>query len=168
MSEKKTTTRKRGAAKKAPQKKEQTEPTLSVQVQRMADIEIEPPKVESKGAAAYDLRSAERVRIQPGQQAKVKTGFAWAIPRGYVGLIRPRSGMAVRDHIDIRAGVIDSDYRGEVVAVLRNEGSTRFDIDVLDRIAQLVIVPCLNVQVELVDDLPTTERGDGGFGHTGK
>ena len=125
------------------------------------------PKQATEGAAGFDLQSAVDVLLWPGQRIALNTGFAWAIPLGQVGMIRPRSGLAVRNGIDVLAGVIDADYRGEVAVVLVNHGDTSLEINVGDRIAQMVVQPCMvGVTVEC-DELPGTERGNGGFGSTG-
>ena len=125
-------------------------------------------KQATEGAAGFDLQSADYVILYPGQRLAIPTGFAWAIPLGQVGMIRPRSGLAVRRGIDVLAGVIDADYRGEVAVVLINHGTRPLDIEAGERIAQMVVQPCMvSVTVEC-DELPSTERGHGGFGSTGE
>ena len=138
-----------------------------IQLQRIGAHDLPLPKQATEGAAGFDLQSAEYVILYPGQRIAIPTGFAWAIPLGQVGMIRPRSGLAVRNGADVLAGVIDADYRGEVAVVLINHGERPIDIEAGDRIAQMVVQPCMvGVTVEC-DELPSTERGNGGFGSTG-
>ena len=138
-----------------------------IQLQRIGAHDLPLPKQATDGAAGFDLQSAEYVILYPAQRLAIPTGFAWAIPLGQVGMIRPRSGLAVRNGIDVLAGVIDADYRGEVAVVLINHGTRPLDIEAGDRIAQMVVQPCMvGVTVEC-DELPSTERGNGGFGSTG-
>lgn len=138
-----------------------------IKLQRIGAHDLPLPKQATEGAAGFDLQSAEYVILYPGQRLAIATGFAWAIPLGQVGMIRPRSGLAVRNGIDALAGVIDADYRGEVAVVLINHGTRPLDIEAGDRIAQMVVQPCMvGVTVEC-DELPSTDRGSGGFGSTG-
>lgn len=138
-----------------------------IQLQRIGAHDLPLPKQATEGAAGFDLQSNEYVILYPGQRLAIPTGFAWAIPLGQAGMIRPRSGLAVRNGIDVLAGVIDADYRGEVAVVLINHGTRPLDIEAGDRIAQMVVQPCMvGVTVEF-DELPSTERGNGGFGSTG-
>ena len=98
------------------------------------------PKRETDGSAGYDLRaSAGAYCLMPGERGLVETGFAWEIPTGMVGMIRPRSGLACREGLDVLAGVIDSDYRGEVKVLLVNLGDKPIEIKAGDRIAQIVL-----------------------------
>jgi dUTP pyrophosphatase len=126
------------------------------------------PAYASEGAAGADLRASQATQIPPGGRAAVPTGLKVEIPRGHVGLVWPRSGLAVRDGIDTLAGVIDSDYRGEVKVVLVNHGSSIFSIAPGDRIAQLLIQRVARARFEPTSDLEDTERGEGGFGSTGR
>lgn len=138
-----------------------------IQLQRIGAHDLPLPKQATEGAAGFDLMAAESFTLTPGSYDTVKTGFAWAIPLGQVGMIRPRSGLAVRSGIDVLAGVVDSDFRGEVAVVLINHGCFDFEINAGDRIAQMVVQPrMVGVTVEC-DELPSTERGHGGFGSTG-
>ena len=138
-----------------------------IKLQRIGAHDLPLPKQATDGAAGFDLQSADYVILYPGQRLAIPTGFAWAIQLGQVGMIRPRSGLAVRNGIDVLAGVIDADYRGEVAVVLINHGTRPLDIEAGDRIAQMVVQPCMvGVTVEC-DELPGTERGSGGFGSTG-
>lgn len=136
-------------------------------VQRIGSHDLPLPKQESMEAAGYDLRAAGAVTIWPGDREAIPCGFAVGIPTGMVGFVWPRSGLAVNKGIDTLAGVIDSDFVGELKAVLINHGTDPIQIFVGDRIAQLVVVPCLQVHMREVDELPKTERGGEGFGSTG-
>jgi dUTP pyrophosphatase len=127
----------------------------------------QPPEYASLGAAGADLRAAETVLLPPGGRAAVGTGLHVAIPEGHVGLVWPRSGLALRHGIDTLAGVIDSDYRGEVRVVLVNHGGTPFEIRPGDRIAQLLLQNVERASFRSVPELPRSERGGGGFGSTG-
>lgn len=138
-----------------------------IKVKKVTDQDILPPVQSKLGDAGYDLRSAFGWEILPGQQLAIPTGYAWQVPLGWVGLIRPRSGLAAKHRIDVRAGVIDSSYRGEVKAVLVNEGAEPFIINQGERIAQMVVVPCMLCPVITVSQLDDSERGADGFGSTG-
>jgi dUTP pyrophosphatase len=126
------------------------------------------PEYASAGAAGADLRSCAALEIPPGGRAAVPTGLFLEIPPGCVGLVWPRSGLAVRHGIDTLAGVIDSDYRGEVKVVLVNHGEEPFAIAAGDRIAQILIQRVERATFERVAELATTERSEGGFGSTGR
>jgi dUTP pyrophosphatase len=127
----------------------------------------EVPKYASPAAAGADLRAAEAIVIPAGGRAAVSTGLRVAIPEGHVGLVWPRSGLAVRHGIDTLAGVIDSDYRGELHVVLANHGQGPFRVEPGDRIAQLLIQRVEHAEFEAAEHLGETERGTGGFGSTG-
>lgn len=116
-----------------------------------------------------DLRSSEDVWLHPMERRNVMTGVRVAIPEGYVGDVRPRSGLAMRHGITVinTPGTIDSGYRGVVSVPLVNLSKKPFAIAKGDRIAQLVVLPVAHCEVELVDELDETERGDGGFGSSG-
>jgi len=109
------------------------------------------------------------VTLEPGAREAIPTGLALAIPRGYEGQVRARSGIALRHGIACvnAPGTIDSDYRGEVKVILGNLGTEPFKIRRGDRIAQLVIAPVLRAAFEAVFELPESARGEGGFGSTG-
>lgn len=132
------------------------------------------PKYETEGSAGMDLRSSADGTIEPFERALVPTGLFMSIPKGYEGQIRPRSGLAYKYGITVlnSPGTIDSDYRGEIKVLLINLSDVTFTIKKGDRIAQMVIAPYvepLDMIVDFVgpDDLDNTDRGDGGFGHTG-
>jgi dUTP pyrophosphatase len=125
------------------------------------------PAYSSAGAAGADLNAAEEVILPPGQWASVGTGLHVEIPPGHVGLVWPRSGLAVRHGIDTLAGVIDSDYRGELRVVLANHGSEPYRIAPGDRVAQL-LVQRVERAAFVRSALEATGRGHGGFGSTGR
>ena len=129
------------------------------------------PARASEHAAGFDLRAAvdEPLRLAPGERAVIPTGISVAIPPGYEGQVRPRSGLAARHGIALvnAPGTIDADYRGEIQVIAINLGAAAFEVSRGDRIAQLVIAPVLAVELDLVDDLDGTSRGAGGFGSTG-
>ena len=130
------------------------------------------PKTMSQGAAGLDLAAAldSPMTLAPGARALVPTGLAVAIPIGYEGQVRPRSGLAMKHGITClnSPGTIDADYRGELKVLLINHGHEPFVIAHGDRMAQLVIAQVAQPEVFLVDELDATPRGDGGFGSTGK
>jgi len=125
------------------------------------------PERQSGGAAGADLRAAAEVVLKPGERARVPTGLELEIPAGYVGLVWPRSGLAQKSGLDTLAGVIDSDYRGELGVMLINHGGEAVTIRRGDRIAQLLIQPVAAATYEPADRLEPTDRGTGGFGSTG-
>ena len=128
----------------------------------------EQPAYASEGAAGADLRAALDVTLAPGARGAVATGVYVEIPPGHVGLVWPRSGLAVRHGLDTLAGVIDSDYRGEVRVVLVNHGPEALTLARGDRIAQLLVQRVERAVFTRVDDLAESERGQGGFGSTGR
>jgi len=131
---------------------------------------LDPPRYQSEGAAGLDLRADEDFALEPGERRLVPTGLALAIPEGFEGQVRPRSGLAARHGIALvnAPGTIDADYRGEVQVILVNLGPAPFAARRGERIAQLVVSPVARVAVALVEELPGTSRGEGGFGSTGQ
>jgi dUTP pyrophosphatase len=125
------------------------------------------PTRGSAHAAGLDLYAVERMDIRPGAQAMIPTGLSVAIPSGHYGRIAPRSGLAAKHGIQVHAGVVDSDYRGEMRVCLINHGSEMVEFKPGDRIAQLIIERCLITPAAWADNLDSTERGQGGFGSTG-
>jgi dUTP pyrophosphatase len=129
------------------------------------------PTYATEGASGMDLRAYTEnpIVLQPMERKLIPTGLFVEIPRGYEGQVRARSGLAIKKGIGLvnSIGTIDSDYRGELCVPLINFGSEPFEIENGDRIAQLVIAKFEKVEVELTDELEDTERGEGGFGHTG-
>ncbi len=135
--------------------------------------EIPAPFYASTGAAAMDLHACvdESITIPAGGRAVIPTGIAIALPSPqYVALVFARSGLGIKHGIAPAncVGVIDSDYRGEIMVGLQNSGESDYTIQPADRIAQLMITPVVQAQVELVDELDDTHRGAGGFGSTGR
>ncbi len=134
--------------------------------------EIPLPYYATDGAAAMDLHACidEAATIPPGGQAVIPTGIAAAIPSGYVGIMAARSSMGFRHGVGMTngIGVIDSDYRGPMRVVLRNFGKEPYTVEPGDRVAQLLVVPVLCPEIEMVEELPATARGEGGFGSTGR
>lgn len=125
------------------------------------------PQRGSDQAAGYDLFSAKDMEIPAKNKAIVPTDISIAVPAGCYGRVAPRSGLAVKNFIDVGAGVIDADYRGPVGVVLFNFSDVAFTIKAGDRIAQLILERCETPQVLEVADLDATGRGAGGFGSTG-
>lgn len=130
------------------------------------------PAYSTSLAAGLDLLAAvaEPVVLLPGEIISVPTGIALALPPGYEAQIRPRSGLAAHTGVTIvnSPGTVDADYRGEILAILINHGKEPFSIARGMRIAQLVVKPVPRVRWSVVDDLPTSPRGEGGLGHTGR
>jgi len=137
-----------------------------MKVKRVGPHSLPLPRQETLGSAGYDLRSTIATLLYPGDQQLIPTGFAWEIPEGWVGIIKDRSGLATK-HTRTAAGVVDSDYRGEVKVLLRNASLDKMEIQVGDRIAQLLVVPCLHEPLEEVGELAPSSRGENGFGSTG-
>ena len=129
------------------------------------------PEYKTFGSAGIDLQAdiVDAVVLKPLERALIPTGLYLSIPKGYEGQIRGRSGLAIKNGISLANGIgtIDSDYRGEIKVILINLGNEDFIINKGDRIAQLVLTRYERIDFELVDDLDDTERGSGGFGHTG-
>jgi dUTP pyrophosphatase len=127
------------------------------------------PVYATNGAAGADLKAGEDGCIFPGEIRLVKTGVFLEIPEGFEGQVRPRSGLALKYGITIlnSPGTIDSDYRGEVGVILANFGKEVFEFKKGDRIAQLVFSKVEKIEFQLVDTFEETDRGSGGFGHTG-
>ena len=135
--------------------------------------EIPAPFYASAGAAAMDLHACmdQAVTIPAGKRVVIPTGIAIALPSAdYVALIFARSGLGIKHGVAPAncVGVIDSDYRGEILVGLQNSGDADYTVQPADRIAQLMITPVIQATVEIVDELDDTQRGTGGFGSTGK
>ena len=144
---------------------------LDLPVRRL-DPDVQFPEYAKPGDAGLDLRSNVDVVIEArGGRALVPTGLAVAIPEGYAGFVQPRSGLALKHGITCLTtpGLIDSGYRGELKVLLINTDPTEdFEITRGERIAQLVIQAVEHAHLVEVDELPDSERGEGGFGHTGR
>lgn len=131
------------------------------------------PGYQTAGAAGMDIHAClpeAPITLQPGAIAVVSTGLALAIPAGFEGQVRPRSGLSTKHGLSVpnAPGTIDSDYRGELRIALINHGKEAFTVTHGMRIVQLVIAPVVRASIELVDDLDETARGQGGFGSTGR
>jgi dUTP pyrophosphatase len=133
---------------------------------------LELPSYATPGAAGCDLRAAiaDTLTLLPGGRTLLPTGIAVAIPDGYEGQVRMRSGLAVRHGLSLlnAPGTIDSDYRGEIQVILANLGAEPVRIARGERIAQLIIAPVARARLKKVEELPATSRDAGGFGSTGK
>ncbi|HEX8423271.1 MAG TPA: dUTP diphosphatase [Pyrinomonadaceae bacterium] len=125
------------------------------------------PTRGSGQSAGLDLYSIEDVTLEAGARAAVRTGLAVAIPENFYGRVAPRSGLAVNYGLDVLAGVIDSDYRGEIVCALVNHGREAFTLAAGQRVAQLIIEAIITPEPVWTDALEETARGAGGFGSTG-
>jgi dUTP pyrophosphatase len=125
------------------------------------------PERGSLHAAGLDLHSIEPVRLMPKERALVRTGLAVSIPEGHYGRIAPRSGLATRSGVDVLAGVIDADYRGEIQCLLYNTGAETIELPAQAKICQLIIEKIITPAAEWVEDLTETTRGAEGFGSTG-
>jgi len=147
--------------------------TVRIDIARLPAAEGIPlPSRATPGSVGYDLCAAvqQDLVLAPGDRALVPTGYRFAIPLGYEGQIRPRSGLALSHGVLLpnAPGTIDSDYRGEVRVILLNAGEKPCSIRRGDRIAQLVIAPVATAEFRECEQLDATERGEGGFGHSGR
>lgn len=128
------------------------------------------PAYQTDGSAGMDLHSTESVRIHSMETVVVGTGIAMAIPAGYEGQVRPRSGLAAKHGITVlnSPGTIDSDYRGELKVILTNTSKDDYEVCVGDRIAQIVLARVHQLSIVETETLDATDRGSGGFGSTGQ
>ena len=148
------------------------ESSIQLLLKRKAGTEDVPlPKYMSIHAAGMDLCAAveEALLICPGERAIVPTGIYIALPPGYEAQVRPRSGLAIKKGITVAnsPGTIDADYRGEVGVILVNLGDEPFEVTRSMRVAQMVVAPVTRAEISVIDELPDSERGAGGFGSTG-
>lgn len=146
---------------------------ITIPIQRLPHYEgLHLPGYATPDAAGLDLLAAifEAQTIDPGHRLYIPTGIAIALPKGYEAQVRPRSGLALKHGVTVlnAPGTIDADYRGEIGVILINLGEEPFLVQRGDRIAQLVVAATSRVEWEPVDVLTKTERGTGGFGHTGR
>ena len=143
---------------------------LIVRTRENPDLPL--PEAATPGSAGLDLRACvpRPVVLEPGRRMLIPTGFCIALPEGYEGQVRPRSGLALRQGLSMlnSPGTIDADYRGEIGVIAVNLGQEPVTISRGDRIAQLVIAPVARPRLVTVDELPPSARAAGGFGHTGK
>jgi dUTP pyrophosphatase len=146
-------------------------PDVRIPVVRVGPIDVPLPRYQSAGAAGMDLHAAlsEPLVVAAGARVRVPTGLSFAIPTQFEGQVRPRSGLAAKKGLTVlnAPGTIDSDYRGEVLVLLVNLGAEAATIEPLERIAQIVFAPVAQAELVLVDALPATDRGSGGYGSTG-
>jgi dUTP pyrophosphatase len=144
---------------------------FEVRVKRVGAVEVPLPRYQTPGSAGMDLHAAlaDAIVIQPRARAKLPTGLSVAIPHGFEGQVRPRSGLAAKHGVTVvnTPGTVDSDYRGEVIVVLVNLGTEPVTIAPLDRIAQMVFARHEIATLIEVTDLDDTTRGAGGYGSTG-
>lgn len=141
-------------------------PTLDSLRFKQLDPRAVLPRRGSVLAAGLDICSLEDVELRPKQRAMVRTGLAVAIPPGFYGRVAPRSGLAAKNGLDVLAGVIDSDYRGELCCVLYNTGDEVITLPAGSKICQLIVEKIITPNAVWVQDLDETARGVGGFGST--
>jgi dUTP pyrophosphatase len=145
---------------------------LTVRIRRLgSNKDVELPAYMTENSAGMDIFAAleEDEVLLPGERKLIPAGIEIEIPKGYEAQVRPRSGLAVKNGVTVlnTPGTVDSDYRGEVKVILINQGEEPFLIKRGDRIAQMIVSPVSRVSWDLVENLDETERGRGGFGHTG-
>jgi dUTP pyrophosphatase len=144
---------------------------LTIPILRVGEVEVALPAYQSEAAAGMDLCAAvaEPVTLNPGERSLIPTGCAMAIPAGYEGQVRPRSGLALRHGVTVlnAPGTVDADYRGELKVLLINHGQSPFVVNRGDRVAQLVICPVARADLVVTGALDETARGPGGYGSTG-
>lgn len=150
---------------------EALEQAARVEIRRLTD-DLPLPEQATRHSAGFDLRARvdEDLRLQPGERRLVPTGVAIALPPGFEAQVRPRSGLALKQGLTLlnAPGTVDADYRGEIGAILVNLGQEVVTIRRGDRIAQLVVQRLPEVEMQVVEQLPDSLRGAGGFGHTGE
>ena len=136
------------------------------------DSSVQLPTYKTDGASGMDLMAhiEKPINLEPGKSCLVPTGLSVAFPKEYEIQIRPRSGLAAKNNISVlnTPGTIDSDYRGEIKIILFNHGNENFIINNNDRVAQMVLTPVMEMELEEANELPKSVRGEGGFGSTGK
>ena len=145
---------------------------IIVRIKKLRPNTASLPAYMTPNAAGMDLFADldEDIVLQPGARSLLPTGIALALPHGYEAQIRPRSGLALRHGITLvnSPGTIDQDYRGEIGIIMVNHGREPFTVRNGERIAQMVFAPIARAELQVVDDLDETDRGEGGFGHTGR
>ena len=143
---------------------------IKIQIKKLSSS-VSIPKYETSGSSGMDIAAhiENNIIINPGEKALVSTGFSVAIPKGYEIQIRPRSGLAAKKNITVlnTPGTIDADYRGEIKVILINLGKEKFVVENGERIAQMVVCPVVQANLEEVKELSETKRGSSGFGSTG-
>lgn len=145
---------------------------IQVQLKRLSHFDLPLPHYQTKDSAGVDLYAAldEPLILEKGQRALIPTGIAIQLPPSYEAQIRPRSGLAIKNGISLvnSPGTIDADYRGEIKIILINHGHEVFKVNKGERVAQMVISPVQQVDFKEVKELLESERGEGGFGSTGR
>lgn len=139
-------------------------PTIPVQ---KLSVHATLPTKGTAGSAGFDMYATDEHVVATGTRLLIPTDIAMSIPRGYVGILKSRSSMACK-YLDTEAGVIDSDYRGNIKVLLHNHGDTNYVVHKNDKIAQMLILPIVSLELEETDKLQDTSRGTEGFGSTGK
>ena len=144
---------------------------IKVQIKKL-DPSVNLPEYKTIGASGMDLVAflKKPINLKPKTSYLIPTGLSVAFPEDYEIQIRPRSGLAAKNNISVlnTPGTIDSDYRGEIKIILFNHGKEEFIINNKDRVAQMILIPVIKMELEETDNLPDTLRGEGGFGSTGK
>ena len=142
---------------------------VEIEVLKQENKTITIPEYKTKYSSGVDLKSTDNYEIFPNEVQLIKTGLKLAIPEGFEGQVRTRSGLALKNQIIVlnSPGTIDSDYRGEIGVILINLSKKLFKIEKGDRIAQLIIAPVIQGNFKFVNQLSKTKRGSGGFGSTG-
>ena len=139
---------------------------MVIKIKKLTEQSIS-PKFANPGDAGMDLYSNENVNLQPNERKLISTGISMAIPKGYVGLIWDKSGLASKHGLKTMAGVIDSGYRGEIKILIHNLSDETYVVEAGKKIAQMLIQPIEQREIIEVNDLEETNRGEGGFGSTG-
>ena len=144
---------------------------MKIKIQKLPNFKGTFPSYETLGSAGMDIHAAigDSIKLHAGDRVLIPSGFKVEIPKGFEIQIRPRSGLAFKNGITVlnSPGTIDSDYRGEVGVIIINHGSQIFFINPGDRIAQMIVSQLIQAELEEIDSLSITERGEGGFGSTG-
>jgi len=142
---------------------------MKLKFKKLSDL-AQLPEYATSGAAALDVRSIEDHRIYPGDAIAIRTGLAVEVPNGHVLLAFSRSGHGFKHRVSLvnAVGVVDSDYRGELLVGLRNDNDTWFDVKVGDRIAQIMVLELPTMEPFWTEELSDTDRGESGFGSTGQ
>ena len=140
---------------------------MEIKIKKMhPDAKI--PQYMREGDAAFDLHSVEETTLQAGEKKIIRSGIAVEIPKGYAGLFWDRSGLAAKHGLHTLAGVLDSNYRGELMVVMINHGKEPYTIEKHERICQVLVHPVATVQFQEVDELSDSQRGEARFGSTGR
>lgn len=140
---------------------------MDIHIKLLSDL-AKTPTQGTQFSAGYDLYAAEEIVVPRLGRKLIKTNVSMAIPMNHYGRIAPRSGLAYKNGIDVLAGVIDSDYRGDIGVILYNtDNNLDFTVKIGDKIAQIIIESCSTINFVKTENLPATKRGEGGYGHTG-